>query len=109
MKKQPTKRKKSLERWLKKPATPKRPNPGWLITLWERTGSGPRKMWEHVHVITKKQAMNAAANKLMEDMLDDDKIIWINKNLKAIVINGEGDALHSIYATLERVFFYKKS
>jgi hypothetical protein len=99
---------KAYEKLNKKPVNPKRPKPGWLITMWERTGAGPHKMWEHVHIITKKQAMNAAVNKLREEMLDTDIVLWINKNLKAIIVNGEGDLLHSVYATLEKVYFYDK-
>jgi hypothetical protein len=79
---------------------------GWLIILWERTGSGPKKMWEHVHIMTKKMAKNAAVNKLKEDMLDSDVVVWL-KN-KAIVVNGEGDLLLSVFATLEKVYFYKE-
>ena len=80
---------------------------GWLIVLWERTGSGPKKMWEHVHVMTKKMARNVAINKLKEDMLDSDVIVWLHKNCKAIVVNSEGDCLSSVFATLEKVYFHK--
>ena len=65
-------------------------------------------MWEHVHIMTKKMARNAATNKLRENMLDSDVIVWLSKNHKAIVVNGEGDLIHSIFATLERVYFYKE-
>lgn len=85
---------------------PKKPKVGWLIIMWERTGSGPKKMWEHAHIMSKKKARNAAANKLREEMLDSDVIVWLDKNNKAIIVNGEGDLIHSVYATLERIYFY---
>ena len=53
--------------------------------------------------MTKRQAMNAASNKLREEMLSDDVIVWLKKNTLAVIVNAEGDLLHSIYATLEKV------
>ena len=58
--------------------------------------------------MTKKQAKNVAVNKLKEEMLDSDIIVWINKKSKAIILNDEGDLPHSIYATLEKVYILNK-
>jgi len=76
----------------------------WHITMLERTSrDSSKKMWEHSSVMTKRQAMNAASNKLREEMLSDDVIVWLKKNTLAVIVNAEGDLLHSIYATLEKV------
>lgn len=78
----------------------------WIVEMWARQYSGPRKqalLWSFSHKMTKKQAKKVAVNRLKEEMLDSDQILWMDKNSKAIIVNEEGDHIFSIFATIRKV------